>query len=104
MTEREDTRSMADLAREALAVQDACNLSGVAHGFSRSISRLRALLREEGVEGTDYVNGHPLCLLWSDKIAQLTGTQSSDRDGQIAKAYAYAFRVTAEPEEADIAF
>lgn len=69
----EDTRMMIDLAREALAVQDACNLSGVVHGFSRSISRLRALLP---MAGTDAINRHPVCQLWADKIAQLSGTQT----------------------------
>jgi hypothetical protein len=73
--ENNDTRTMADLAREALAVQDACNLSGVVHGFSRSISRLRALLEAEGKGGTDAVNGHPICQLWADKIASLAGVQ-----------------------------
>jgi hypothetical protein len=38
-----DERTLAQLAQEALTVQDACNLSGVVHGWSRSISRLREL-------------------------------------------------------------
>ena len=66
---------MADLAREALQVQDACNLSGVVHSFSRAITRLRALLEAEGKGGTLAVNMHPVCWLWSDKIASLTGSQ-----------------------------
>lgn len=37
-------KTMKDLAREALAVQDACNLSGVAHGFARALGELRTLL------------------------------------------------------------
>jgi len=72
---REDTRTMADLAREALQVQDACNLSGVVLGFARSISRLRVLLREQGNEGTDNINLHPICQLWADKIRSLAGSQ-----------------------------
>ncbi len=75
MSESTDTRTMADLAREALNVQDACNLSGVVHGFSRSITRLRALLEADGKAGTHAVNTHPICMLWSDKIASLTETQ-----------------------------
>lgn len=72
-----DTRTMADLAREALAVQDACNLSGVVHGFSRSITRLRALLREAGQESTHTINTHPVCQMWADKIASLAGLHMS---------------------------
>lgn len=75
MSEPTDNRTMADLAREALHVQDACNLSGVAYGFSRSISRLRALLDAEGKGGTDNVNLHPICQLWADKIRSLAGSQ-----------------------------
>lgn len=71
----DDTRTMADLAREAIQVQDACNLSGVVHSFSRAITRLRALLEAQGKGGTDAVNTHPICWLWSDKIASLTGSQ-----------------------------
>lgn len=67
-----DTRTLADLAREALQVQDACNLSAVVHSFSRSISRLRVLLQG----GTDALNEHPICQLWADKIASLAGVQS----------------------------
>lgn len=66
------TKSLKDLAAEALAVQDACNLSGVVHGFSRAISNLRETLPNAG---TDEINHHPICLLWADKIASLTGTQ-----------------------------
>lgn len=63
--------SLAELAREALAVQDACNLSGVIHGFGRAIMDLRACLPNAG---TDEINTHPVCVLWSDKIASLTGS------------------------------
>ncbi len=67
----EDTRTMADLAREALQVQDACNLSGVVHSFSRAITRLRVLLEAEGNGGTSAVNTHPVCMLFTDKLADL---------------------------------
>lgn len=73
--EREDRRTMADLAREALQVQDACNLSGVVLGFGRSIIRLRRLLEEQNQGSTDRINQHPVCVLWSSKIDSLTGSQ-----------------------------
>lgn len=67
-----DTRTLQQLAKESLDVQDACNLSGVVHGFSRSITRLRELLPNAG---TDDINTHPICVIWADKIAHLTRTQ-----------------------------
>lgn len=67
-----DGRGLKELAQEALDVQDACNLSGVVHGWSRSIRRLRALLPGAG---TDALNAHCVNVLWSDKCASLTGAQ-----------------------------
>jgi hypothetical protein len=64
-------KSLRDLAQEALDVQDACNLSGVVHGFSRAITRLRELLPQAG---TKEINRHPICVLWSGKIASLTNS------------------------------
>lgn len=72
MENNEDRRTLADLARESLQVQNACNLSGVAFGFGRAVVRLRAVLPQAG---NDAIARHPVCQLWSDKIASLTGTQ-----------------------------
>ncbi len=66
---------MKELAQEALNVQDACNLSGVVHSFSRTITELRALLETDGKLSTHEVNTHPVCVLFADKIASLTGMQ-----------------------------
>lgn len=70
-----DNRTFADLAKEVLQVQDACNLSGVVHSWSRSISRLRALLDAQKAGGTDAINGHFINVLWADKCASLAGCQ-----------------------------
>jgi hypothetical protein len=70
-----DTRTMADLAREALQVQDACNLSGVVLSFGRAVCRLRHLLEEQGNGGTLAVNRHPICKAWASKIADLSGCE-----------------------------
>ncbi len=58
----------------ALAVQDASNLSGVAHTFADEV--LPALWQEarDHGQGTDYVNRHPVTLLFVDKMASLAGT------------------------------
>jgi hypothetical protein len=72
-------RSIAELAKEALAVQDACNLSGVVHGFSRALTELR-----HHIPSNNEIHRHPITLLWVDKIASLTGTQC---DGVPSAAY-----------------
>ena len=74
-------RTLKELAKEALAVQDACNLSGVAQGFARCMSDLCALVPDTGER-----NEHPIAILWADKIAHLTGTQYLGND-RIFAAY-----------------
>lgn len=64
-------RTLAQLAQEALNVQDACNLCGVAQGFARAMVDLGAY-----TSGTAERNNHPVAVLWADKIASLTGIQS----------------------------
>jgi len=59
-------RAIADLAREALDVQDACNLLAVVISYSRVLRRLREL----GVP-----EDHAISKLWANKIAHLTDTQ-----------------------------
>jgi hypothetical protein len=92
-----DTRTLAQLAEEALFVQGACNLSGVVHAFSRSISRLRELCP---AQGTDFYNTHPLCVLFTDKIAHLVGIQAFSDDEEVctkfSKAYQWAKQTAAQ--------
>ena len=66
MTDR--PRSLQQLAKEALDVQDACNLSGVAHGFARVMADLC-----HHVQNTDERNRHPIATVWANKIADLAG-------------------------------
>ena len=65
----EDTRSLADLAREAILIQDASNLTGVVHGFSRSMTRLRQLFPNEG---TEFFNTHPIAVMFTSKLSSLS--------------------------------
>jgi hypothetical protein len=55
----------------ALIAQDACNLSGVVIAFREIISKVWNESLNEG-KGTQYVNEHPLCILYADKIADLS--------------------------------
>jgi hypothetical protein len=96
--EREDNRTMVDLAREAIQIQDACNLSGLVIGFARTIRRLRVLLEAEGQGGTTQINRHPVCVLWIDKFASLSG-----RDFSLAYDWAKCELAAVEDEQASVA-
>ena len=52
----------------ALDVQSACNLSGVVHSFADTMNRLS----NEGLD-TKQRNGHPICRLYAEQIAYLSG-------------------------------
>lgn len=62
---------------DALAVQNASNLSGVVHSFSRVLE----ILRGEGLS-TDEIAAHPITRCWADKIASLTGIQHGPLAGE----------------------
>jgi hypothetical protein len=89
-------RSLKDLAQLALNVQDACNLSGVVHSFSGVITDVRANLEAEGKGGTDAVNQHPICVLFSSKIASLTNSETSST---FSLAYEWAKNEVRSPVE-----
>lgn len=73
--------------KDAITVQDACNLSGVVHSFSRVVTKVRATLRAEGNECTENVNTHVICVMYASKIASLTGCEASPRGMDFAHAY-----------------
>jgi hypothetical protein len=84
-------KAITRLLIESVQVQDACNLSGVAHGLSRTISLLRAAVSESGGDdSTDSINSHPIVVLWVDKLASLAGIQSYNE--RAADAHAEAQR------------
>lgn len=74
MTERVDNRTEAELIKEAILVQDACNLSGVVHSFARAVARLWAIANESNSSfSTTDINTHRVCRLYADKIKSLAG-------------------------------
>jgi hypothetical protein len=83
----DDQRTMKDLCRNAVDVLSAVNLSGIVHAFSRDISRLRVLLKDEPQFGTAMVNAHPICVLYSTVITDLT---HSDDTGAFSRSYRWA--------------
>ena len=58
-------------ASDALSSQNACNLSGVVHAFARACE---ALWDQPECSGTDWVNGHPISVLFAAQISYLSGT------------------------------
>jgi len=90
MTNEERTKlneRMKRHCRDAIQVQDACNLSGIANSMGEAMSDLWAMARALG-KGTDWVNNHPICRLYASKIAHLTG--------MFASANTLAFHAEAE--------
>lgn len=61
-------------AQDALMVQDACNLSGVARSFQEAVQAVNEEAHQLG-EGTDWRNNHPVIRLFVDKLASLCGMQ-----------------------------
>lgn len=84
----EDTAVLRALATEALHIQAACNLSGCLHTWSRSITKLRAILEKRPDFSTDTLNQHPISVVWASKIAQLTGCET-----RFASAYDAVIRM-----------
>jgi hypothetical protein len=75
-------------AREAIVMQDACNLSGVVHAFSRAMSVVR-----ENASGTDEANVHPIAVLFADKIMDLVRRPSTT---EYCRAYEACKRLAGE--------
>ena len=79
-------------AASAIAVQNACNLSGIVHSFSSYMPVIRAACPE----GTEQINKHPICVLFATQIAHLAGI-SVDVNGY-NKAYDECERLANEPD------
>lgn len=68
------SKTLSQLALEALQVQDACNLLGVSLSVASAVRDLRDALKAAGLPcDTTSVNRHPICKLWASKIESLVG-------------------------------
>ena len=84
-----------NMYQEALDVQNASNLSGVAHSLANITSKVWAEVRETG--GTEDVNKHPVIILFLDKMNQLAGLQNLSADsGPVVNAIANAYNICME--------
>jgi hypothetical protein len=82
-------KTIKEAAQTALRVQDGCNLSGILLSFTDIVKdTLRPVAHEEG-KSTDWVNQHPICTLFLDKLASLNRTQClcNDNMNSFGKAY-----------------
>ncbi len=84
-------KTVQDLAKDALFVANACNLTGVVHSFSRAMTDLRALYPNEG---SRFFNEHPISIMYSQAISNITG---SDSFTAYSQAYEACKKLT-EPE------
>lgn len=71
----------------ALMVQSAVNLSGVVNSFARVLVKIWEEANETG-NGTDWVNAHPICRLYAEQIAFLSGAGTPSNYESWEKAYA----------------
>lgn len=85
--------TLTELAREALRVQNACNLTGVVHGWSRAVSELRENLPDAG---TAEINRHPINVLWADKCADLAGVPRLGPEAY-SRAYSVVTKLAEDP-------
>jgi hypothetical protein len=72
------SRSLRELAQEAVMVQDASNLSGVVHGFSRAMTELHDIVFSQPGASTDDLNRHPIAQAWAYKIYDLSRADRCD--------------------------
>ena len=78
--------------KDAIAVQDACNLSGVVFDFARVMEDICQEAQQLG-RGTDWKNSHVLSILWANKIAELTGHYAVDTN-IFSEAYRQALQLS----------
>lgn len=65
-------RTWKEMGAEAIAIQDACNLSGIAISFAQVVLEVLRRLEAEGQGGRGNVAQHPVITMWMSKIVSLT--------------------------------
>jgi hypothetical protein len=89
------SKTLARLARDAIAVQDACNMSGVARSFAEAVIDLREIMP---TIGTSDFNMHPIICVWASKIHDMARMGISDGD-RYGKAYKWCLEHQEVPSE-----
>ncbi len=76
------------LAKDALAVQDTCNLGGVSNSFAEMVKELH---RVPSYKGTLWIRHHPVIVLYVSKISSLVTGDCGD-----TKAFSAAYDICTE--------
>lgn len=82
--------TLKELAQEALDIQDACNLCGLAQRFAEVMIELN---RHPDSTGTDWVNQHCITRLWIDKFVSLSRLGTVDYFDSSADCWARVTRL-----------
>ena len=88
--------SLFEAAKEAILVQDACNLSGIVHTFSEVLDTLWIEAARTGA-GTLWINSHPVSKPFCYKIADLSKADSFE---DFCEAYAECRKLAFGPGSA----
>lgn len=92
MEERKYTLQQA--AQMAIDVQNACNLSGIVRDLPAIMSTIWEQARREE-KGTDWVNTHPIALMFISKLCDLSRYGYGDQVDNFGKAYDVCKRLAA---------
>ena len=75
----EEKTSLQKAADDAIFVQQACNLGGVANAFQKAVMSVWEEAHRIG-KGTDWVNRHPIIRLFLEQMAWLNCVSITDRN------------------------
>ena len=76
-----------NIYQNALDIQTGSNLSGIVFQFARDMKEINEEVRALG-GGTGAVNEHPVCRLYAEQIAWLSGAGSCSSHRSYLRAYA----------------
>jgi len=91
-------------AQTALDCQDACNLSGVLASFKEIVHEVIWPEARRLGKGTEFVNTHPIVVLFLSKLVDLNGNQDFSQAYDEVKRLAKSQPETVQPETEGIAF
>lgn len=87
-------RTTQELAKEAMQVQDACNILGISKSYAAAMQELWERLREgKQPVGLQDLQSHPIAVLWGFKLWDMHDPNSRSTYGD---AYAECQRLTQE--------
>lgn len=75
-----------NIYQNALDSQTACNLLAVVNRFATDLKSIREMVAANN-GGTDEINQHPVCRLYAEQIAHLSGAGMCTNSGSYKEAY-----------------